>query len=74
MPRMNGVEFLKRIRNDSELDKSIIFVLTTSNADEDRTKAYEGHVAGHIVKADTGKMLMSALGMIEYYWRVIEFP
>lgn len=74
MPRMNGIEFLKQVRDDPELDKTIIFVLTTSNADEDRTKAYKKHVAGYIVKAETGESLMTALGMVNSYWRVIEFP
>ncbi len=74
MPRMNGLEFLNQIRSDPELDKTIVFVLTTSNADEDRTMAYKKQVAGYIVKADTSEMLMTALGMVKSYWRVIEFP
>src|SRR5690606_3515074 len=31
MPRMSGIEFLHEIRQDSQLKRSIIFVLTTSN-------------------------------------------
>jgi CheY-like chemotaxis protein len=29
MPRMNGIEFLKELRQDDELRKSIVFVMTT---------------------------------------------
>src|ERR1700683_338006 len=40
MPRMNGVEFLQELRRDAELKKSIVFVLTTSDADDDKVEAY----------------------------------
>ena len=33
MPRMNGIEFLQELRQDDDLRKSIVFVLTTSDAD-----------------------------------------
>jgi len=36
--------------------------------------AYKKHVAGYIVKSETGETLMTALGMVNSYWRVIEFP
>src|SRR5690606_21942978 len=40
MPRMNGIEFLQALRQDPELKQSIVFVLTTSNRDEDIMAAY----------------------------------
>jgi CheY-like chemotaxis protein len=33
MPRMNGFEFLEAIRSDDELSQTVVFVLTTSDAD-----------------------------------------
>lgn len=74
MPRMNGIEFLEEIRKDAEFDKTIIFVLTTSNADEDRLRAYENHVAGYIVKANAERTFFEALEMLDKYWRIVEFP
>lgn len=52
MPRMNGFEFLERIRSDPSLSSSVVFMLTTSSTDEDRMKAYSHHVAGYMVKTD----------------------
>jgi len=52
MPRMSGIEFLEVIRHDDALRDTVVFVLTTSKADEDRTAAYKKHVAGYIVKSD----------------------
>ena len=74
MPRMNGIEFLRELRNDSRLKDSIVFVLTTSRADEDRFDAYQFNVAGYIVKADAGAGFMKAVDLLDRYWKIVEFP
>ena len=74
MPRMNGLEFLKILRSDPELSESVVLVLTTSNDDQDKTKAFEHNVAGYIVKSNAGESFMNALAMIDLYWRVVELP
>jgi CheY-like chemotaxis protein len=50
MPRMNGLEFLAEIRQDSRLRDLQVFVMTTSEEDTDRTRARQLNVAGYIVK------------------------
>ncbi len=35
MPRMNGLEFLAEIRRDPALRRAVVFVLSTSDDDED---------------------------------------
>ncbi len=74
MPRMNGLEFLAEVREDSELRASIIFVLTTSSADEDIMKSYDHNVAGYIVKGDAETTLYKAFSMLDYYWTLVQFP
>lgn len=74
MPRMSGLEFLKEVRDDPALKHSVIFVLTTSNDDQDKFKAYDKHVAGYIVKSDAGASFLEALEMLDRYWRVVELP
>ena len=74
MPRMNGIEFLREVRNDPQLRDSIVFVLTTSRADEDRFDAYHLNVAGYIVKADAGSGFINAVDMLDRYWKVVDFP
>lgn len=74
MPRMNGLEFMKTIRSDPALKSTVIFVLTTSNDEQDKFKAYENHVAGYIVKSEAGQSFLDALGMLDQYWRVVELP
>lgn len=74
MPRMDGLEFLAEIRNDESLRTAIVFVLTTSKTDEDRTASYKRNVAGYIVKSDFAHEFWRVVEMIDHYWRVIEFP
>lgn len=74
MPQMNGLEFLDEVRNDEDLANSVVFVLTTSDADEDIVAAYENNVAGYIVKSDAATGFLRAIEMLEHYWRVVELP
>ncbi len=74
MPRMNGIEFLQTLRADEELKDSIVFMITTSKAEEDKTRAYGLNVAGYIVKQDPVNTFLDAVSLLEHYWRVVEFP
>ncbi len=76
MPRMNGIAFLRALRADPELADSIVFVLTTSNSEEDRTAAYKEHVAGYLLKskAKTGEDLFKVVKMVEAFVLVVQFP
>jgi CheY-like chemotaxis protein len=74
MPRMNGLEFLRTLRADPVLQRSIVFVLTTSDREEDKFEAYNGHVAGYIVKSRAGEDFLKVVQLLRAYWRIIEFP
>jgi CheY-like chemotaxis protein len=74
MPRMDGIEFLKELRQDEELKKSIVFIMTTSDANEDKLKAYNLGVAGYILKSNPANAFLEAAALLETYCRVVEFP
>jgi len=74
MPRMNGLEFLEEVRNDPELRRTVIFVMTTSRADEDRARAYEKNVAGYVLKERAGEAFLDSIRMLNSYWLLVEFP
>jgi CheY-like chemotaxis protein len=73
MPRMGGVEFLEELRKDEDLKKSVVFIMTTSGADEDKVKTYNLGVAGYILKTRANAFL-DATTLLDTYWRVVEFP
>ena len=70
MPRMNGFQLLKEMRQDERLKKNIVFMLTTSSRNEDKTAAYELNAAGYILK----KNLHSLADMLGDYCKINEFP
>jgi CheY-like chemotaxis protein len=74
MPRMNGIELLRNIRAHPDLRDSIVFVLTTSNDEQDKIDAYNLNVAGYMLKSDMGTSFTRAIGLVENYWKVVEFP
>ncbi|MCB9996237.1 MAG: response regulator [Rhodospirillales bacterium] len=56
MPRMDGFDLLEKIREDKELCKNVAFMLTTSNRQEDITRAYDLNVAGYLMKDDINRI------------------
>ncbi|WP_299662804.1 response regulator [uncultured Psychromonas sp.] len=74
MPIMGGLEFLKIIRQDEELKNTIIFVLTTSSADQDLVAAYNENIAGYIVKSDVKGGFDKVIKLLDCYWRVVMLP
>jgi CheY-like chemotaxis protein len=74
MPRMNGLELLTKIREDENLRHLIVFMLTTSNDEKDKFKAFDMNVAGYMLKSDMGNSFIRAVELIDSYWRVVEFP
>ena len=74
MPRMNGLEFLTELRADADIANSIVFVLTTSDRDQDKVDAYGHRVAGYMVKTKVESDFVDMVNMIDAFWRVVEFP
>ncbi len=74
MPRMNGFEFLQELRSDPDLSSNVVFVLTTSNDDNDRTRAYEEHIAGYMVKSTVGPQFSKLTNLLQGYRSSITFP
>ena len=74
MPRMNGLQFVKALREDEDLRHSIAFILTTSKREEDKIAAYDLNVAGYIVKATAGQDFLKLVNLVDCYWRIVEMP
>ena len=74
MPRMDGLQCLQAIRADSELEDSVVFILTTSKGEVDRHLTYMSHVAGYMVKSDVGPSFSKMADMLGFYWAAVELP
>jgi CheY-like chemotaxis protein len=75
MPMMNGIEFLRTIRNDDKLKLIKVFIMTTSAESIDRSRTEELGISGYIIKplnyTDNTKRADSMDAFVEFYLRKI---
>jgi CheY-like chemotaxis protein len=74
MPKMNGIEFLRELRQDPELKLTPVVVLTTSNDERDRIEAYNLNVAGYLLKPVTFSNFCEVMTALNKYWALVELP
>ena len=72
MPKMNGIEFLKIVRETENLKNISVFVMTTSNEDNDKIKAYDLNVAGYILKPLSFEKFLNSVSILKNYWQLCE--
>ncbi|HLO94370.1 MAG TPA: response regulator [Burkholderiaceae bacterium] len=74
MPRMDGFQFLETLRKDPALKQTVVFVLTTSARDTDRTRAYNENVAGFMVKSAVGPQFSLLASFLDKYAASVCLP
>lgn len=74
MPRMSGIEFLRELRQDPDLQAIPVVVLTTSNDDRDKIEAYNLNVAGYLIKPVTFISFVEQMATLNKYWTLVELP
>lgn len=74
MPRMNGLEFLRHVREKSCARGVPIVVLTTSRQDRDIVDGFDLNVAGYMVKPVDYRKFVEVIHAIDLYWTLSELP
>ena len=74
MPRMNGIEFLKILKKESDFKFIPVVVLTTSNEEEDKLESFRHGVSGYMMKCPNYSDSVKAIKTIEKYWSMSELP
>jgi CheY-like chemotaxis protein len=75
MPRKDGREALREIKNSDRLRRLPVVVLTTSRAQEDIVRSYELGVNSFITKPVSFHGLVEAVKVLGRYWfEVVELP
>jgi len=72
LPRISGIELLREIRNDPQLQSLSVVVLTTSNEERDRADAYRLNVAGYLVKPVAFASFVELMATLNRYFSLIE--
>ena len=74
MPKMNGLEFLRELRQDPELHGIPVIILTTSNDERDKINAFDLNVAGYMLKPVTFANFCDTMTALNKYWTLVELP
>ena len=74
MPRMNGIEFLREVKQDQALKSIPVVMLTTSADEQDKFESFELGVAGYIIKPVDFDQFIGVVRAIDLYWTLSEFP
>ncbi|MBN9132457.1 MAG: two-component system response regulator [Nitrosomonadales bacterium SCN 54-20] len=74
MPIMNGLEFLKMIKNNDKLKHIPTVVLTTSEEQQDKINSFDLGVAGYMAKPVDYRQFVEVMRSIDAYWTISEMP
>jgi len=75
MPKKDGREVLREIKNDPDLRRIPVVVLTTSEAEQDVLNAYEHRANAYIVKPVDFEQFFRTIRSLEDFWlTVVRLP
>ena len=68
LPKIDGLEVLKRVKSDEALRPLPVVILTTSDAERDMAMAYEYHANSYITKPVVFEEFSRLLKDLGFYW------
>lgn len=75
LPRMNGTEVLEVIKNDPDLKRIPVIMLTTSSSEKDILASYNNHANCYITKPVDLDRFMDVIRTIEDFWiSIVKLP
>lgn len=75
LPRIDGKEVLIEIKNDPELKKIPVVMLTTSESERDVLESYNNHANCYITKpVDYGKFMDVVQSIKEFWISIVHLP
>ncbi len=74
MPRVDGIEVLKQIRESDEFHQLPVIMLTSSKMEEDRVRSYDLGATAYIVKPLDYDNFTAAIKAINVFWMLVELP
>jgi len=75
LPRRDGLQVLQEIKNDENLRRIPVVVLTTSQADEDILRSYQLHANAYVTKpVDFDQFIKAVRQIDEFFVSVVRLP
>lgn len=74
LPKVDGLEVLKRIKSDERTKKIPVVVLTSSNEEKDIVESYKLGVNSYIVKPVNFDSFVKSVADLGLYWLLLNQP
>lgn len=74
MPKVNGIEVLRRLKGDERTKKIPVVVLTSSKEDPDIIQCYDLGVNSYVVKPVEFDAFHQAISDLGLYWMIVNQP
>ena len=74
LPKLNGLEVLRRMKSDDRTRRIPVVVLTSSHEEPDVEESYRLGVNSYIVKPVDFESFASALAEVGLYWLLLNHP
>jgi CheY-like chemotaxis protein len=75
LPRMNGFEVLDVIKEDTDLKRIPVVILTTSQAEQDIIRSYDLHANAYVTKPVDLEQFIKVIKAIEGFWlEIVKLP
>lgn len=74
MPKVSGIEVLRKIKSDARTKKIPVVVLTSSKEDPDIQECYDLGVNSYVVKPLSFDEFSKAVSNLGLYWMIINQP
>jgi CheY-like chemotaxis protein len=74
MPKVDGIEVLRHIKQDDELRRIPVVMLTSSREEQDLLRSYELGVNAYVVKPVAFVEFMDAVRQLGGFWGVVNEP
>ena len=71
MPRMDGLEVLRELRNDEHLKRLPVVVLTSSREESDLARSWDLGVNAYVVKPVDSEQFFHAVKTLGRFWAVL---
>jgi CheY-like chemotaxis protein len=74
MPKVDGLEVLRQIRDDAQFKKIPVVMLTSSREEQDLVKSYNLGVSAYVVKPVEFQQFVDTVKQIGLFWAVVNEP
>ena len=74
LPKIGGLEVLRKVREDERTKRIPVVILTTSDEEDDIVNGYNGGANSYMRKPVDFTEFMNAVKQLEVYWMVLNIP